>query len=85
MFDHGQNRKVLAFCKSSEMQDIAKNTGAHLAGGKQLIKQIQVRYCFLQNIDCSCAHCIVYLHSILCNEFAKLISFNKLLMEFVLF
>ncbi|XP_011699010.1 PREDICTED: 39S ribosomal protein L1, mitochondrial isoform X2 [Wasmannia auropunctata] len=40
-FDHGQNRKILAFCKSSEMEDIARNAGAHFAGGKQLIKQIQ--------------------------------------------
>ncbi|XP_011167787.2 39S ribosomal protein L1, mitochondrial [Solenopsis invicta] len=40
-FDHGQNRKVLAFCNSSEMEDIAKNAGAHYSGGKQLIKLIQ--------------------------------------------
>ncbi|XP_014469238.1 PREDICTED: 39S ribosomal protein L1, mitochondrial [Dinoponera quadriceps] len=40
-FEHGQVRKILAFCKSPETQDIAKNAGAHLYGGKDLIKQIQ--------------------------------------------
>ncbi|XP_071565001.1 large ribosomal subunit protein uL1 [Temnothorax nylanderi] len=40
-FDHGQNRKVLAFCKTTEMEDIAREAGAHFAGGKQIIKQIQ--------------------------------------------
>jgi len=55
MFDHGQDRKILAFCKSSEMEDIARNAGAQYAGGKQLIKQIQVRYyCFLQYITIVC-------------------------------
>jgi len=42
-FAHGQNRKVLAFCKTLEMENIAQDAGAHFAGGKQLIKQIQVR------------------------------------------
>ncbi|XP_012541479.1 39S ribosomal protein L1, mitochondrial [Monomorium pharaonis] len=40
-FDHGQNRRILAFCKTSEMEDIARDAGAHFTGGKQLIKLIQ--------------------------------------------
>ncbi|XP_011640079.1 39S ribosomal protein L1, mitochondrial [Pogonomyrmex barbatus] len=41
VFDHGQSRKILAFCKTSEMEDVAREAGAHFAGGKQLIKMIQ--------------------------------------------
>lgn len=43
-FAHDQNRKVAVFCKDPEMQEIAKQTDAHLTGGTDLIKQIQVRY-----------------------------------------
>jgi len=32
------------------MEEIATNAGADYVGGKQLIKQIQVRYYFLQHI-----------------------------------
>lgn len=42
-FDHGQSRKILAFCKTPEVQDIARAAGAQYAGGKELIKQIQVK------------------------------------------
>lgn len=42
-FDHGQSRKILAFCKSPEVQQIARTAGAQYAGGKELIKQIQVK------------------------------------------
>ncbi|XP_018351871.1 PREDICTED: 39S ribosomal protein L1, mitochondrial [Trachymyrmex septentrionalis] len=41
VFDHGQTRKLLVFCKSLEMEEIARNAGADYVGGKQLIKQIQ--------------------------------------------
>ncbi|XP_029661895.1 uncharacterized protein LOC115234732 [Formica exsecta] len=40
-FDHGQSRKILAFCKTPEVQEIARAAGAQCAGGKELIKQIQ--------------------------------------------
>ncbi|XP_012228916.1 large ribosomal subunit protein uL1 [Linepithema humile] len=40
-FSQDQNRKILAFCKSPEMQNIAIDAGAHFAGGKDLIKKIQ--------------------------------------------
>ncbi|RLU15021.1 hypothetical protein DMN91_012908 [Ooceraea biroi] len=36
-----ENRKILAFCKTPEMQDMAKDAGAKMAGGKELIKKIQ--------------------------------------------
>lgn len=42
-FDHGQSRKILAFCKSPEVQEIARAAGAQYAGGKELIKMIQVK------------------------------------------
>lgn len=42
-FSQDQNRKILAFCKSPEMQNIAIDAGAQFAGGKDLIKKIQVR------------------------------------------
>lgn len=42
-FDHGQSRKILAFCKAPETQDIAREAGALSVGGKELIKQIQVK------------------------------------------
>ncbi|KYN27399.1 39S ribosomal protein L1, mitochondrial, partial [Trachymyrmex cornetzi] len=41
IFDHGQTRKLLVFCKSPEMEEIARDAGADYVGGKQLIKQIQ--------------------------------------------
>lgn len=50
LFDHGERRKILAFCKSPEMQEVAKNAGAECAGGKDLIKQIQVRYYIIISI-----------------------------------
>lgn len=40
-FDHGQSRTILAFCKTPEVQDVAREAGAQYAGGKELIKQIQ--------------------------------------------
>lgn len=44
-----ETRKILAFCKNPEMQEIARNAGAMYAGGKELIKQIQVRR-YINNI-----------------------------------
>lgn len=44
VFNHDQNRKILAFCKDPEMQNAAIEAGAHFAGGKDLIKKIQVRH-----------------------------------------
>lgn len=78
VFDHGQNRKVIAFCKSSEMEDIARNAGAHFAGGKQLIKQIQVRYYrFLQHITIAYGLAVFYMYLISHNKLAKIMSCNK--------
>jgi len=74
MFDHGQDRKILAFCKSSEMEDIARNAGAQYAGGKQLIKQIQVRYCFFATYYNYLSHTIYYT---LYNKLAKIVFFNN--------
>jgi large subunit ribosomal protein L1 len=40
-FDHGQERTILAFCKGQEEIDAARSAGATLAGGSELVKQIQ--------------------------------------------
>lgn len=40
-FDHGQERTILAFCKGAEEIEAARNAGATLAGGAELVKQIQ--------------------------------------------
>lgn len=59
VFDHGQTRKLLVFCKNPEMEDIARDAGADYVGGKQLIKQIQVRYYFLQHIAYALVICTI--------------------------
>lgn len=40
-FEHGQERKILVFTKGQESIDAAINAGATLAGGADLVKQIQ--------------------------------------------
>ncbi|KAG8239526.1 hypothetical protein J437_LFUL019216 [Ladona fulva] len=41
-FNHGETRKIVAFCKSTELQQIALDAGANVSGGSELIKSIQV-------------------------------------------
>lgn len=50
-FDHGQERKILVFTKGQETIDAARNAGATLAGGADLIKQIQNGDLNLQEYD----------------------------------
>lgn len=50
-FDHGQERKILVFTKGQESIDAARNAGAILAGGADLIKQIQNGDLNLQEFD----------------------------------
>lgn len=45
-YDHGENRTILAFCQSAEMMEQARNAGALIVGGKDIIKSIEV-YSFL--------------------------------------
>lgn len=40
-FDHGEERTIIAFAKSAEVQEQAANAGAQLVGGVDLIKQVQ--------------------------------------------
>lgn len=40
-FDHGEERSIIAFSKTPENQDIAREAGAQLSGGPDMIKQIQ--------------------------------------------
>lgn len=41
MFDHGEERTIIAFTKEPEQQKEATKAGAQLAGGVELIKNIQ--------------------------------------------
>ena len=41
-YDHGENRSVLVFCKTPELQEEAKKAGATLVGGPELISAVQV-------------------------------------------
>lgn len=50
-FDHGEERKILVFTKGQESIDAARNAGATLAGGADLIKQIQNGDLNLQEFD----------------------------------
>jgi len=43
-YDHGEDRTILAFCQSTEMMEEARNAGAMLVGGKEVIKSIEVLY-----------------------------------------
>lgn len=46
-YDHGEDRTILAFCESAEMMEEARNAGALLVGGKDIIKSIEVHNLFL--------------------------------------
>lgn len=41
-YDHGEDRTILAFCQSTKMMEEARNAGAMLVGGKDVIKSIEV-------------------------------------------
>ena len=41
-FDHGEERKILAFCKTEDQVKEALDEGAALAGGSDIIKLILV-------------------------------------------
>lgn len=55
-FDHGEERTILAFAKDSDLQKTAIEAGAALAGGTELIKQIQNGKVLLQNFKFYIAH-----------------------------
>lgn len=55
-FDHGEQRNILAFCKTSENQKIAEDSGAQLSGGVELIKKIQNGQVLLQDFNYYIAH-----------------------------
>lgn len=55
-FDHGEERSVVAFTKDADLQLAAKNTGATLAGGVELIKEIQNGNILMQDIQYCIAH-----------------------------
>ncbi|XP_020289042.1 39S ribosomal protein L1, mitochondrial [Pseudomyrmex gracilis] len=50
-FAHDQHRKVVVFCNDPEMREVAKQTGAHLTGDKDLIKQVQSGQISLKEYD----------------------------------
>lgn len=41
-YDHCEERKIVAFCKTPELQKVAMDAGALLSGGTELIKSVQV-------------------------------------------
>lgn len=41
-YDHGEDRTILAFCQTTQMMEEARNAGALLVGGKDVIKSIEV-------------------------------------------
>lgn len=43
-YNHGEDRTILAFCQTNEMINEARNAGALLVGGKDVIKGIEVNY-----------------------------------------
>ena len=57
IFTYGQpQRTVLAFCKNPQEQENAKNAGADLVGGIELIKKIQNGTFAFKEYDCIVAH-----------------------------
>ncbi|RZB39391.1 mitochondrial ribosomal protein L1, partial [Asbolus verrucosus] len=55
-FDHGEERAIIAFSKTAEAQKEALDAGAQLAGGVDLIKQVQNGAISLQNFHFVVAH-----------------------------
>lgn len=55
-FDHGEERSIIAFAKTPEVQQEASDAGAGLSGGVELIKQIQNGEVSLQNFQFVVAH-----------------------------
>ncbi|XP_071442972.1 large ribosomal subunit protein uL1m [Hetaerina americana] len=55
-FNHGEERKIVAFCKTPELQRVALNTGAVVAGGSELIKSFQTGECSVHDYDYFVAH-----------------------------
>lgn len=51
-YDHGEDRTILAFCQTNEMMEEARNAGAMLVGGKDVIKSIEVcNYLFFRYLQ----------------------------------
>ncbi|EEZ97527.1 mitochondrial ribosomal protein L1 [Tribolium castaneum] len=55
-FEHGEERPIIAFAKTGSAQKEALNAGAQLAGGVDLIKQVQNGAVSLQNFKFVIAH-----------------------------
>lgn len=54
--NHGEARSILAFAKDLEVQEAARNAGASLAGGVELIKEIQNGALSLKDFQFVIAH-----------------------------
>ncbi|XP_027843641.1 50S ribosomal protein L1 [Aphis gossypii] len=55
-YDHGEDRTIIAFCQSAEMMDEARNAGAMLVGGKDVIKSIERGLIMLPDFQYVLAH-----------------------------
>jgi len=60
-YDHGEDRTILAFCQSTEMMEEARNAGAMLVGGKDVIKTIEVYNLFFKYYT----HCMNLWHIVI--------------------
>ncbi|XP_046389758.1 50S ribosomal protein L1 [Ischnura elegans] len=55
-YQHGEERKIVAFCKTPELQSVALNAGAIIAGGSELIKSVQTGEISVHDYDYFVAH-----------------------------
>jgi len=55
-YDHGEDRTILAFCQSTSMMEEARNAGAMLVGGKDIIKSIERGLTVLPDFQYVLAH-----------------------------
>lgn len=55
-FDHGEERNIIVFAKDSTTQEAAKEAGAALVGGSELVKEIQTGALSLQDFKYTIAH-----------------------------
>ncbi|XP_008559084.1 50S ribosomal protein L1 [Microplitis demolitor] len=56
IFDHGEKRRVIAFAKTAELQQVAKKAGAEIVGGKEIITQIQTGDISINDFHAAVAH-----------------------------
>ncbi|CAG5087389.1 Similar to Mrpl1: 39S ribosomal protein L1 [Cotesia congregata] len=56
IFDHGEKRNVIAFVKTEEIKNLARNAGAEVVGGKEIITKIQTGEISANDFTAAVAH-----------------------------